>query len=260
MEAIKLDKLCLSYGERIIVEDMNVDIKAGEIVSIIGPNGSGKSTVLKSIAKLLCPCCGTLYLKDKCILEMTNREVARKLAILLQHNTCPSDISVRDLVYYGRLPHKKWYKSKDEQDKKIVEWAIENTKLESLENKTIDNLSGGERQRVWLAVALAQEPEVLLLDEPTTYLDIGYQLELLDLVKDLNKKLKMTIIMVLHDLNQAAKYSDKIIVLNEGKIVETGRPGKVITKDLLRQVYSVDSTIYYDELEGFPIIIPRKRV
>ena len=260
MDAISLKKLCLSYGEKMIVKDIDISIKEGDMVSIIGPNGSGKSTILKSIAKLLCPCCGNLYLKKECILEMTNKEVARKLAILLQHNTSPSDICVKDLIYYGRLPHKKWYKSKNAEDEKIVNWAIENTRLEGFKDKTISSLSGGERQRVWLAVALAQEPEVLLLDEPTTYLDIGYQLELLDLVKELNEKLGMTIIMVLHDLNQAAKYSDQLIVLNNGEIVDVGDPKKIITKDLLKKVYSVDSTIHYDDLEGFPIIIPRKRV
>ncbi|EOD00136.1 ABC transporter ATP-binding protein [Caldisalinibacter kiritimatiensis] len=258
MNAVKISNLCLGYGKKTVIRDFTIDIQKGQIVSIIGPNGSGKSTVLMSLAKLLNPQKGIVYIGKNNITRMSNKEVSRSVSILLQHNTYPSDISVRDLIYYGRLPHKKWYQSKDEEDQKVIAWVIENTNLQELQNKKINCLSGGERQRVWLAVALAQEPKVLLLDEPTTYLDISHQLELLELVKKLNQKSNMTVVMVLHDLNQAAKYSDRVIVLKKGQIVSDGAPKEILKKELIRKVYNVDSRIYYDEIDGHPIIIPNK--
>ena len=258
MEAVKISNLHLGYDKKTVIRNFTTDIKEGEIVSIIGPNGSGKSTVLKALVKLLKLQDGMIHIGKNSITNMSNKEVSQNLSILLQHNTSPSDISVRDLIYYGRLPHKKWYQSKDAEDKKVIDWAIENTNLKELQYKKLNCLSGGERQRVWLAVALAQEPKVLLLDEPTTYLDISYQLELLELVRKLNKKLKLTVIMVLHDLNQAAKYSHRIIVLKEGQIFANGSPSKVLTKELLREVYNVEAKIYYDDLDDYPIIVPKK--
>lgn len=258
MEAIKIKDLYLSYGEKNVISDFSSNFKKGEIISIIGPNGSGKSTVLKAIAKLLKPKSGQVFLDDKSIQFMSNKEVANKLAVLLQYNSSPTDMSVKDLIYYGRMPHKKWYEGRNKEDEIIIEKAIENTNLKDLQDKKINCLSGGERQRVWLAVALAQEPDILLLDEPTTYLDIGYQLELLELIKLLNKKLNITVIMVLHDLNQASKYSDNIIVLNKGRIVKVGNPKTVLNHSLLESVYNVNANIYLDEEDGHPIIIPKK--
>lgn len=258
MAAIKIENLYLGYDEKTVVSDFCSDLKKSEIISIIGPNGSGKSTVLKAVAKLLKPQKGAVYVDKKCIGTMSNKEVANKMSVLLQYNSSPSDISVRDLIYFGRMPHKKWYESRNNEDEKVINQAIKNTNLTHLQDKKVACLSGGERQRVWLAVALAQEPDILLLDEPTTYLDIGYQLELLELVKDLNQNLGMTVIMVLHDLNQAAKYSDTIIVLDKGEIVEVGRPKAVLTHDILNTVYKVEASIYFDKHEDYPIIIPRK--
>lgn len=258
MEAIKIENLYLGYEDKNVVSDFSSSFKKGEIISIIGPNGSGKSTVLKAVAKLLKPESGAVYLDKKSIKTMSNKEVANKLSVLLQYNSSPSDMKVRDLIYFGRMPHKKWYQGRNIEDEKIIDEAIENTNLANLQHKKVCCLSGGERQRVWLAVALAQEPDILLLDEPTTYLDIGYQLELLELVKKLNRKLNMTVIMVLHDLNQAAKYSDNIIVLNHGKIVNIGHPKKVLNQGLLNSVYKVEANIYFDKEEDYPIIIPKK--
>lgn len=258
MKAIKIKDLYLAYGEKDVIHNFSSNFNRGEITSIIGPNGSGKSTVLKAIAKLLKPRRGKVFLDDKSIQFMSNKEVANKLAVLLQYNSSPTDMNVRDLVYYGRMPNKKWYEGRNREDEAIIERAIENTNLKDLQDKKINCLSGGERQRVWLAVALAQEPDILLLDEPTTYLDIGYQLELLELIKSLNKKLNMTVIMVLHDLNQASKYSDNIIVLDKGEIVKVGDPRTVLNHSLLESVYNVNANIYLDEEEQHPIIIPRK--
>ncbi|SHH77700.1 ABC transporter ATP-binding protein [Sporanaerobacter acetigenes] len=258
MEVVKISNLQLGYEKKTVVRNFTTNIEKGEIVSIIGPNGSGKSTILKSLVKLLKIQEGMVHIGKNSITNMSNKEVSQNLSILLQHNTSPSDISVRDLIYYGRLPHKKWYQSKDIDDEQIIDWAIENANLKELQYKKINCLSGGERQRVWLAVALAQEPKVLLLDEPTTYLDISYQLELLELVKKLNQNLNMTVIMVLHDLNQAAKYSDRIIVLKKGQIVGNGSPREIFTKELLREVYNVEAKIYYDDLDHYPVIIPKK--
>lgn len=258
MEAIKIENLYLGYEDKNVISDFSSSFKKGEIISIIGPNGSGKSTVLKAIAKLLKPESGAVYLDKKSIKTMSNKEVANKLSVLLQYNSSPSDMRVRDLVYFGRMPHKKWYEGRNKEDEDIINQAIKNTNLTSLQHKKVNCLSGGERQRVWLAVALAQEPDILLLDEPTTYLDIGYQLELLELVKKLNKKFNMTVIMVLHDLNQASKYSDNIIVLDKGKIVRVGKPKKVLSQGLLNSVYKVEANIYIDEEGDYPIIIPKK--
>lgn len=189
---------------------------------------------------------------------MSNKEVANKISVLLQYNSSPNDMRVRDLIYFGRMPHKKWYEGRNKEDEEIIDRAVKNTNLTNLQHKKVCCLSGGERQRVWLAVALAQEPDILLLDEPTTYLDIGYQLELLELIKELNEKLNMTVIMVLHDLNQAAKYSDNIIALDKGQIVKIGSPKIVLSHWLLKSVYKVEANIFFDEEEGYPIIIPRK--
>lgn len=258
MEAIKIENLYLGYEDKNVVSDFSSNFKRGEIISIIGPNGSGKSTVLKAVAKLLKPESGKVYLDKKSIKIMSNKELANKLSVLLQYNSSPNDMIVRDLIYYGRMPHKKWYEGRNQEDERIIDKAISNTNLEELQHKTVCCLSGGERQRVWLAVALAQEPDILLLDEPTTYLDIGYQLELLELIRSLNEKLKMTVIMVLHDLNQASKYSDNIIVLDEGRIVKVGSPKEVLNQSILNSVYKVKANIYFDEDEGYPIIIPKK--
>ncbi|MDO5725137.1 MAG: ABC transporter ATP-binding protein [Tissierellia bacterium] len=255
MICLNTECLCLGYGNRCVVNELDLEIKRGSIVSIIGPNGSGKSTILKAFAKLLAPNSGDIVLNGTELRSMSNKKLAQCVSMLLQRNVCPADLKVRDLLYYGRLPHKKWYETKDDEDMKIIERAMQHTGIKSMAEKRIAQLSGGESQRVWLAMAIAQEPQVLLLDEPTTYLDIGYQLELLELIKDLNWRLKTTVIMVLHDLNQAAKYSDYIYVLKEGCIYDYGKPKDVISGKMLMDVYRVEGDILYDE--GIPIVLPK---
>lgn len=258
MNCLTCENLTLGYETKKVVTNLKMEIPREKIISIIGPNGSGKSTILRSFSKLLNPIDGKILLERKNLKDIDNKVLARRVAMLLQRNTCPRDLKVKDLIYYGRLPHKKWYEFKNLEDDKIVEFAINKTGINSMVDKSISQLSGGESQRVWLAMAIAQNPKIMLLDEPTTYLDIGYQLELLELVKSLNRDMKMTIIMVLHDLNQAAKYSDIIYVLKDGKIYDCGQPEDIINKKMLLDVYDVEGKIFYDE-EGKPIVIPIRR-
>ena len=178
------------------------------------------------------------------------------LCLLSQHNTVPGDISVEDLVYFGRMPHKKWYETKLKEDEEIVNWAIENVGLTKYKNTPVSTLSGGERQRAHLAQALCQKPEILLLDEPTTYLDISHQLELMELVREINKNLNITIIMVLHDLNQASKYSDRLVIMKNGNIVADGHPNETISHDIIRDVYGVKCDIDHDPISKKPRIHP----
>lgn len=255
MGIVEASKLSISYGEHNVVRDIDFEVKQGEMISIIGPNGSGKSTVLKVLSKLLHAETGTVLLDQKRVSETSHKELAKKVGFLLQTNIAPEDLTVRDLVYFGRLPHKKWFESKTEKDREKVEEMLMLADLSKLGDKKVYELSGGERQRAWLAVALAQEPKVLLLDEPTTYLDIGYQLELLELIRELNHRLRITVIMVLHDLNQAAKYSDRLLVIKNKSIVAHGTPEKVLTPGLLSEVYGVSADIIRLE-NGDRVVIP----
>lgn len=251
---IKIDNLKVKYEKHEVIHNFSFEVTKGEIVSILGPNGSGKSTILNAIAKFITHQEGTVYLDSLNMEKMGVKEVAKKMSVLSQVNQSPEDFTVRDIIYYGRLPHKKWYEQKDERDEEIIEWAIRETNLESLCEKRVATLSGGERQRVWIALALAQEPKVLMLDEPTTYLDICHQIEVMELLKDLNRRLGLTIIMVLHDLAHAARYSDRVIVLKNGDLVVNGKPEEVLTKELIRYVYQVDAFITNDiNMGGFAI-------
>ena len=246
----------VGYEEKTIIEELSVDIKEGQVVSILGPNGSGKSTLIKSLSRLLKVKEGEVFLQSELISSMGDKKVAKKLAMLSQHNSAPGDITVKDLVHYGRIPHKKWYESKNQEDEEIVNWALENTGTMKYADRMVSQLSGGERQRVWLAAALAQRPKVLMLDEPTTYLDMCYQLELMELVKEINEKFNMTIIMVLHDLNQAARYSHRVIIMKDGTILADGSPEEVINQEIIHEVYNVKCCITKDPINNKPQIYP----
>jgi len=248
--------LSISYDKKNVVSNFTMNINEGEIVSIIGPNGSGKSTVLKVISRLMKSSNGAAFLDGSDVHSLPTKEVAKKLAILCQHNHSPSDCTVRDLISYGRVPHKQWYEFNNYDDNSIVDWAIEVTGLNEFEHRYVTTLSGGERQRAWVAMALAQKTKVLILDEPTTYLDVSHQLEVMELLKKINEEYKITIIMVLHDLNQASKYSDRMYVINKGKLVMEGRPSEVITKKMLRDVYKIDAHISVEQVSGKPLFYP----
>lgn len=253
---IEAKNIKVGYENRTIIEDLSLKINEGEIVSIIGPNGSGKSTLLKSLSKLLKRESGEVLLYEKFLDSMKNNEVSKVLSMVYQQNTSPSDITVRDLVYYGRIPHKKWFESRNKEDEDIVNWSMEQTGVLHYADRQVLQLSGGERQRVWLAMALAQKPKILFLDEPTTYLDMCHQLELMELVQEINKKFNMTIVMVLHDLNQAARYSNRVVIMKNGKIVADGKPEEVIVKDIIHSVYNVKCCITNESMCNRPQIYP----
>lgn len=225
---------------------MDLHIKKSEILSIVGPNGSGKSTVLKNITKNLKYTDGNILLEGNNIKKMIPKQIAKIMASLSQCYSSTVDFTVKQLISYGRLPYKTWYEKINEEDKKQVEWAMLKTGVLHLAESPVMTLSGGERQRVWIAMTLAQNPKVLLLDEPTTYLDICHQLEILDLIKELNRELKMTIVMVLHDLNQACQYSHRVCVMKNGHIERIGSPKEVFTTKLIQKVYNVEASVTYN--------------
>ncbi|BAQ10904.1 ferrichrome abc transporter [Bacillus sp. OxB-1] len=236
--------------------EVDVHIKKGEIVSLIGPNGSGKSTLLRLLSRLNAPDTGQILLNGKEIARMDTRDVAKALAMLPQMHDHQLDLTVRELVGFGRHPHRSTYGKPLREDEEIVEWALEVTKLSGFRNRLLHSLSGGERQRAWIAMAIAQRPNILLLDEPTTYLDIAHQLEVMELVTELNETFGMTIVMVLHDINQAARYSDRLIVLKEGRIRYDGIPQCVLCKEMFRSIFEIDADIFVKD--GAHFFTPNK--
>jgi len=242
---LKVQSLKIRYADKTIVSNFSLDVNEGEIVSIIGPNGSGKSTILKAMTRLI-PCeSGRVCIADQEIGSLSTKQVSRIMCMLCQANASPADMTVEELVGYGRVPHKKWFERFSAEDQKIVRWALEKTGMLDYRDRLVVSLSGGEAQRAWIAMAIAQRPKVLLLDEPTTYLDIAHQLDVLELVRSLNRELNLTVVMVLHDLNHASAYSDKICVLKDGDMRVYGKPRDVFTFELIRSVYGVDTEIQY---------------
>lgn len=253
MDNIKVEGIRVGYGDKVIIEELSISIPMGKTTTIIGPNGCGKSTLLKSIGRILNIKKGAIYLNGKEIHEMPTRELASKMAILPQSPTAPEGLTVEELISYGRYPYQKGLGKLKEEDKRIIAWAMRATNLEELKFQTVDSLSGGQRQRVWIAMALAQETDVILLDEPTTYLDMAYQLEVLELLDELNKEHGCTIIMVLHDLNLASKFADFMVAMGDGKIIKAGTTEEVMTKPVLKEVYQIDANIIPDPDTGQPI-------
>ncbi len=252
------NNLNISYGENLIIKDLDFNVKKGQVVSIIGPNGSGKSTLIRVLSRYLKLKSGEIILNGKNIYSFPNKEIAKEIAILPQVKNVTDDITVEGLVSYGRYPHIRFGKRIEKKDKEVIQWAIKQTGLEKFKDRYVNTLSGGERQRAWIAMALAQEPKILILDEPTTHLDISYQIEVLELVKELNKSLGLTVIMVLHDLNQAARYSDNIYVLKDGQIYKKGSPRQIINSKLLKDIFRIEAHIYKDEINNCPYFIAHK--
>lgn len=245
MSKLNMEQLDTGYGEHLIIQGLNLEVPSGKVTSIIGPNGCGKSTLLKTIGRILKPNKGMVQLSGYDIHKMPTRELAKKLAILPQSPIAPEGLSVGELVSYGRFPHHS--KSKlSLKDLEIVDWSLEITGLSDLKKCAVDTLSGGQRQRVWIAMAICQQAEVILLDEPTTYLDMAFQLEVLLLLKGLNEKYGTTIVMVMHDLNLAARVSDFMVAMRSGEIVQSGLPREVMTSETLRKVYDIDAYIIED--------------
>jgi iron complex transport system ATP-binding protein len=248
--------LTLKYDQRCVVDGLSAEIPEGKVTMIVGANACGKSTLLRGLSRLLKPAAGTVTLDGKDIHARPARELARTLGLLPQHPTAPDGITVRDLVGRGRYPHQGFFRSWSDKDDAAVQRALEATETLALAGRDVDELSGGQRQRVWIAMALAQETDVLLLDEPTTYLDLAHQVEVLDLVTDLNRKRGTTVAIVLHDLNLAARYADNVIAMKGGAIVAVGNPLEVVTEDLVRNVFNLESRVIPDPVSGTPLIIP----
>lgn len=235
---IKAQNISVSINEKEIVHSISLDIPEGKVTAIIGPNGCGKSTTLKALSRIL-PYKGSVTFKGQEMSTLSQREFAKCLAILTQSPQAPSDLTVNDLVEMGRFPHRGFLGRAGKDDKEHVEWALEQTGVKDMRYRLLNTLSGGERQRAWIAMALAQRPEVLLLDEPTTYLDICHQLEIMQLIGRLNQELGLTVVMVVHDLNHAIMYADHVVVVKSGQLVTSGAPREIITADLLAEVFRV---------------------
>jgi iron complex transport system ATP-binding protein len=248
--------LSVGYGERLVIPELSLEIAMGTITALVGPNGSGKSTVLKTLARLIAPRAGVVYLDGKAISSLPTREVARQLAILPQGPTAPEELTVGELVEQGRYPHAGPLRMLREQDQAAIRQALAQANMLELRERRLDSLSGGERQRAWIALALAQATPILLLDEPTTFLDVGHQLEVLTLIQQLNRRQGKTIVLVLHDLNQAARFAERIIALRDGRIVADGAPRDVLTADLLAEVFQVKAAIINHPVDGLPVCLP----
>jgi iron complex transport system ATP-binding protein len=238
----------------LVLRALSLDIAEGEVVALVGPNGSGKSTLLRALGRVLKPKAGVVYLDGRAMREWPTREVARRLALLPQGPTLTNDLMVGELVRLGRSPHQGILGLPTREDDDAVNAAIADTGIQPLVGRRISALSGGERQRVWLAMALAQQPKVLLLDEPTTFLDLNHQLEVLDLIAGLNRAHDLTVVMVLHDLNQAARYARRIVVLQAGAVYADGPPGAVLTPNTLREVFGIEGRVLPGP-EGIELVI-----
>lgn len=255
MKSIETKNLDIAYDDTLIVRELNMQIPEGKITSIIGANGCGKSTILKAVGRILKPKKGVVHLSGQDISKLPTKEIAKKMAILPQTPTAPSGLTVGELVAYGRFPHQKGFGNLTEEDKRIVKWALTATKLSEFERREVDALSGGQRQRVWIAMALAQQTDLILLDEPTTYLDLAHQLEVLKLLYELNRNQKCTIVMVLHDLNLAARFSDYIIAIQKGAIIKHGAPEEVMTPEVLRKTFNINADVVIEPKSNRPVCI-----
>lgn len=256
MAILSAECLSVGFGEKMIIDGLSLAVEQEKILSVVGPNGSGKSTLLKALSRNLKPRHGLVKLDGQDIRGFSAQRLARQMAVLHQASRAPADLTVRDLVEYGRFPYQQWWKGQNKEDEKIVEWALAQTGLTDLAPRLVNTLSGGEQQRAWIAMALAQKPRILLLDEPTTYLDISHQLEVLELVTSLNKEQGITIVMVLHDMNHAARYSDTIAVLRQGQVYSAGKPVDIINPKMLREVFGVEADIWLDK-QSRPICLPQ---
>lgn len=250
---IRTHNLQVNYDEKIIIPSLNLEIPENKVSILIGPNGCGKSTLLKSIMRIIPIKKGKIFLNDKDMKSLSQREIANKISILPQTPIIPDGIDVKNLISYGRFPHKKSLSGLNKEDYEIINWAMEKTGILNIKDCIVSELSGGQRQRVWISLALAQKTDTIILDEPTTYLDMAHQLEVLELLQELNRNNKTTIIMVIHELNHATKFADNIIGMKKGKIVFQGNPSDVITKENLRLLYEIDATLVKNEEKGYPI-------
>lgn len=255
MNRLNGQQVTIGYGEHVIVSDLDVEIPDGKVTSIIGPNGCGKSTLLKALSRLLSVKNGKILLDGKNIHTQSTKEIAKKIAILPQSPDVADGLTAGELVSYGRFPHQKGFGRLSTEDKEEIDWALKVTGTYDFKHRAINDLSGGQRQRVWVAMALAQKTDIIFLDEPTTYLDISHQLEILELVQELNREHGTTIVMVLHDINQAIRFSDHLIAMKGGDIVSSGETQEVLTKEILEKVFNIDAELSTDPRTGKPMLV-----
>ena len=256
---LSVEALRLGYGDRTVVDDLDLAIPPGRVTAIVGANACGKSTLLRSMARLLAPRAGQVVLDGHDLHRLPTRDVARTLGLLPQSPLAPEGIAVGDLVGRGRQPHQRMFARWSAGDDEAVTAALEATGTLDLVDRSVDELSGGQRQRVWIAMALAQQTDLLLLDEPTTYLDVSHQIDVLDLLTDLNRSRGTTIVMVLHDLNLAARYADHLVALAGGRLHAAGEPAEVLTADAVRTVFGLESHVVPDPVSGRPLVLPLGR-
>jgi len=256
-DVIEAHDLTVGYGTRSVLERVNLALRRGEVTALIGPNGSGKSTLLRTLVRLLQPTGGSVLLDGQAINELSTREVARQMAALPQQPEVPAGLTVVELVEQGRYPHRGPLQTFGVADREAVNRALEETGMTAFQNRALDELSGGERQRAWIALALAQDTPILLLDEPTTFLDLGHQFEVLELIGRLRARNGLTVVLVLHDINQAARHADRIVALDQGAIVADGPPAEVITQGLLHEVFRVHADVFIGP-DAIPVSTPTR--
>ena len=255
MSWISTKNFNISYGNLDIVTDLILDIPKGKITTIIGSNGCGKSTILKTIARIIQAKSGDIFVNNINIKEQSPKDLAKVMAVLPQSPQAPSGLTVEELIAYGRFPHQKGFGKMRKEDEDIVTWALKSTGIEEFRDRPIEALSGGQRQRAWIAMALAQQTEILILDEPTTYLDLAHQLEILKLLEELNKKQGTTIVMVIHELNNAARFADNMIGVKKGQVVCQGTAHEVMTKENLKELFNIDAEIVEDPRNNKPVCL-----
>jgi iron complex transport system ATP-binding protein len=253
---LRAEQVRLAYGDRTVVDGLDLDVVAGTITAVIGPNGCGKSTLLRALGRLLKPGAGHVLLDGKRIDRIPTREVAKVLGLLPQAPSAPEGLTVADLVARGRHPHQAWYRQWSADDEDAVAQALEWTGIADLAERPVDELSGGQRQRAWISMALAQGTDLLLLDEPTTFLDLAHQVDVLELVRRLHTDAGRTVVMVLHDLNLAARYADRLVAMRDGRIIASGEPAEVITEALLADVFGLAARVIQDPVAGTPLVVP----
>lgn len=253
------DNLTLGYGQKVIVRDLTVAIPDGHFTAIIGPNGCGKSTLLRALSRLMKPQQGQVILDGTAISQLGSKEIARRVGILAQNATTPGDITVQELIARGRYPHQPLFSRWRQQDEEAVQQAMQATGVSQFAAQPVDTLSGGQRQRAWIAMILAQQTAIMLLDEPTTWLDISHQIDLMELLQNLNQQQGYTIAAVLHDLNQACRYASHLIAMREGQVIAEGAPSKIVNAELIEQIYGIKSLIIDDPVAGTPLVVPLGR-
>ena len=260
MSELNANHLMLAYDNACIINDISLTIPNGQITGLVGPNGCGKSTLLRGISRLLKPRQGGVLLDGQDIWRLPTKELAKRLGILPQGPVAPEGLTVHELVAQGRYPHQSWLQQWSAEDERITREALEITGITSFADRPVDTLSGGQRQRAWIAMTLAQDSELILLDEPTTFLDLAFQIEVLDLLHTLNVERGRTIVMVLHDLNHACRYADTLVAVRDGQIAAQGVPDQVVTEDMVRDVFGIDCRIIADPVTQTPLVVPIGKV